>query len=56
LVALLVSVTVAPGSTAPLESWTVPRTVDVVDVWANVGATEAIRISRLARTHPSVPD
>ena len=51
-VPVLVSVTVAPGRTPPLESWMVPRMVPVVDPWPSavvLASSSAQRVGRRRR-------
>jgi len=46
-VPLFVKVTVAPGSTPPLLSWTVPRSVAVVEDWAKAAVLRARRVPKV---------
>jgi len=46
-VPLFVRVTVAPGSTPPLLSWTVPRRVAVVEDWAKAAVLRVRRVPRV---------
>jgi len=53
-VPLFVRVMVAPGSTPPLLSWTVPRRVAVVEDWAKAAVLSARRAAPRVRAPTSL--